>query len=103
MAEGIKEVRCDLCGLEIEGGEVILKNGKSYHSRCIEGLMEQERESRRNAIKVIGISTAIAGATFLGADRLASATATRPIGGGGIYPNSFILPGLFSDPSHPEP
>ncbi|MCL5680683.1 MAG: LIM domain-containing protein [Candidatus Thermoplasmatota archaeon] len=57
MAEGIKEIRCDVCGLEIEDGKVILKNGKSYHSRCFKGLMEQERESRRNALKVIGIGT----------------------------------------------
>ena len=103
MSEGIKEVRCDVCGLEIEDGEVILKNGKSYHSRCFKGLMEQERESRRNALKVIGIGTVIAGATFLGTDRLASASFTRPMGGGGIYSSPFILPGLFSDPPHPEP
>ena len=65
--------------------------------------MEQERESRRNALKVIGIGTVIAGATFLGTDRLASASFTRPMGGGGIYSSPFILPGLFSDPPHPEP
>ena len=103
MADGIKEVRCDVCGLEIERGEIISKNGKSYHSRCFKGFMEQERESRRNALKVIGIGTAIAGATFIGADRLASAAYTRPMGGGGIYSSPFILPGLFSDPDHPEP
>ena len=103
MVEGIKEVRCDVCGLEIERGEIILKNGRSYHSRCVKVLMEQEKESRRNALKVIGIGTAIAGATFLGADRLASASFNRPIGGGGVYSSPFILPGLFSDPPHPEP
>ena len=65
--------------------------------------MEQERESRRNALKVIGIGTAIAGATFLGTDRLAGASFTRPTGGGEMYPSPFVLPRLFYDPSHPEP
>ena len=103
MGEVIKEVRCDLCGLEIENGEIVSKNGKSYHSKCLSEAIRRERESRRNALKVIGIGTAIAGATFLGADRLASASFTRPIGGGGVYSSPFILPGLFSDPDHPEP
>ncbi len=103
MAEVIKELRCDVCGLESENGEIVSRNGKSYHSKCVKGLMEHERESRRNALKVIGIGTAIAGATLLGADRLASASFTRPIGGGGVYSSPFVLPGLFSDPSHPEP
>ena len=89
--------------MEIEDWEVILKNGKSYHSRCFKGLIELEKESRRNALKVIGIGTAIAGAKFLGAGRLVSVAYTRPTGGGGIYPSQFILPELFSDPSHPEP
>ena len=38
MAEGIKEVRCDVCGLEIEDGEVLLKNGNSYHSSSLKDL-----------------------------------------------------------------
>ncbi len=102
MAEGIKEVKCDLCGLEIERGEIILKNGKSYHSRCFDEFKEQERESKRNAIKVIGLGTAIAGATFLGADKLASASNMLPINRR-IYPSPFILPESFSDPISPLP
>ena len=60
MAETIKEIRCDVCGLEIEDWEVILKKGKSYHPRCLKGLMEQGREGRRNALKVVGTGSAIA-------------------------------------------
>ena len=102
VVEGIKEVRCVVCGLEIEDGEIISKNGKSYHSRCFDEFKEQERESKRNAIKVIGLGTAIAGATFLGADRLASASNMLPINRR-IYPSPFILPESFSDPISPLP
>ena len=102
-AEKGKEPKCEICGLVIEDDRPEVLKKKYYHSKCLSEAIRRERESRRNALKVIGIGTVIAGATFLGADRLASASFTRPIGGGGMYPSPFILPGLFSDPPHPEP
>ena len=98
-----KELKCEICGLVIDDDRPEILKKKYYHSKCLSEAIRRERESRRNALKVIGIGTAVAGAAFLGADRLASASFTRPIGGGGIYSSPFILPGLFSDPSHPEP
>ena len=98
-----KEVKCEVCGLKIENVPAVVKGNKSYHQKCFDDLMEEERVSKRNALKVIGIGTAVAGATFLGVDRFAGASYGRPVAGRGKYPSPFILPGLFSDPPYPEP
>ncbi len=93
-----KEV-CTVCGLGTEKGPFIVKNGKYYHSKCLDELIEKERDNRRNAIKVMGLSTAFATAAFLGVDKLTSA-ATMPTGKESYV---FLLPQLYFDPPNPQP
>ena len=97
------EEKCALCGLSTEDGDSVARLGKSYHSKCFNELIETERESRRNAIKVIGLGTAIATASLLGVDRMASAVGTLPRNIGGTSLRSFVLPQLFFDPVSPQP
>ena len=98
-----KGCKCDICGLAIDKDSLMVRNKKSYHSKCFNELIEREKKNRRNAIKIIGLGTAIATASLIGGDKLASAAYTIPRSGGGTSPRAFVLPQLFFDPINPQP
>ena len=97
------KVKCGICGLAIEKNSLMVRNKKSYHSKYIDDLMVKERKSRRNAIKIMGLGTVMATASFLGAEKVASAADIIPGNRGGTSPRSFVLPQLFFDPGTPLP
>ena len=98
-----KEPKCEICGLVIDKDGLEMRKKKYYHSKCLNEIIQRERQDRRSAIKVIGTGTAIVAASFLGVDRMASAVDTFPRNGGGTSPRSFVLPQLFFDPVSPKP
>ncbi len=97
-----EDVVCVICGLPILKDSLVARDGIYYHSKCLDEHAEKERNDRRSAIKIIGLGTALATATFLGADKIASAT-TIPTGGGISSPKSFVLPQLYFDPPNAQP
>ena len=97
-----ERAKCEICGLEIDKDNLEIRNRRYYHSKCLNELIEKEREYKRNALKVIGLGSAVATVTFLGMNKFASAVNLIPRNGGN-FPKSFVLPQLYTDPLTPQP
>ena len=97
-----ERAKCEICGLEIDKDNLEIRNRRYYHSKCLNELIEKEREYKRNALKVIGLGSAVATVTFLGMNKFASAVNLIPRNGGN-FQKSFVLPQLYTDPLTPQP
>ena len=67
---------------KIKISEVRIINGIIYHRECINNIQENVNTARRDVLKIMGIGGIIAGASVLGIDRFATASATIPRGEG---------------------
>ena len=96
-----RKARCALChGKILIDAPYSINNGLICHDTCIEETKNLDNNVRRRTLKLMGIGAAFAGATAIGASRLASASGVQQTQ---ITANGVILPSLTSDPANPEP
>ena len=96
-----RKARCALChGKILVDAPYSINNGLICHDACIEETKNLDNNVRRRTLKLMGIGAAFAGATAIGASRLASASGVQQTQ---ITANGVILPSLTSDPANPEP
>ena len=96
-----RKARCALChGKILVDAAYSINNGLICHDACIEETKNLDNNVRRRTLKLMGIGAAFAGATAIGASRLASASGVQQTQ---ITANGVILPSLTSDPANPEP
>ena len=96
-----RKARCALChGKILIDAPYSINNGLICHDACIEETKNLDNNVRRHTLKLMGIGAAFAGATAIGASRLASASGVQQTQ---ITANGVILPSLTSDPANPEP
>ena len=96
-----RKARCALChGKILVDAAYSINNGLICHDTCIEETKNLDNNVRRRTLKLMGIGAVFAGATAIGASRLASASGVQQTQ---ITANGVILPSLTSDPANPEP
>ena len=96
-----RKARCALChGKILIDAPYSVNNGLICHDTCIEETKNLDNNVRRRTLKLMGIGAAFAGATAIGASRLASASGVQQTQ---ITANGVILPSLTFDPANPEP